>query len=90
VESSDKEFRSGRPGSEGTDLIRVKKEREGCDQAEFRMFVIFIMLLSLVPAMFVWYRRQLLTFPFIQLHTLLCSGESAVIREFIVFSCTEV
>lgn len=92
MESSDKEFGSGGPGSEGTDLIRVRKEREGlsCDQTEFRMFLRFIMLLSLVPAVFVWYRRQLLTFPFIQLHSLLCSRESAVIREFIMFSCTEV
>lgn len=58
MESSDKEFRSSRSGSEGTDLIRVRKERESlsCEQAEFRMFMSFIMLLSLVPAMFVWYR----------------------------------
>lgn len=48
------------------------------------------MLVLLVPAMFAWYRQQLLTFPFIQLHTLLSSGESAVIREFRAFSCTEV
>lgn len=50
----------------------------------------FITLLSLVPAMSVWYRQQLLTFPFIRLHNLLSSGESVIIREFIVFSCTEV
>lgn len=73
-------------------FIRVRKEKEGlsCDQAEFRMFSSFIMLLSLMPAMFVWYRQQLLTFPFIQQHILLCSKESAVIIEFILFSYKEV
>lgn len=50
----------------------------------------FITLLSLVPAMFVWYRQQLFNVPFIQLHSLLSYGDSVVTGEFIVFSCTEV
>lgn len=61
-----------------------------CDRAEFRMFMSFITLLSLVPAMFVWYRRQLFNVPFIQLHRLLSSGDSDVTGEFIVISCAEV
>lgn len=66
-----------------------KKEVLLCDQVEFRMFISFAMLVLLMPAMLVWYRQQLLTFPFIELHTFL-SGESAVIREFRAFCCREV
>lgn len=67
-----------------------KKEVLLCDQVEFRMFISFTMLVLLVPAMFVWYRQQLLAFPFVQLPNLLSSGESTVIREFKAFCCTEV